>query len=703
MNVAQNSLCNFLINICFAALVIIPVLVYNVIRYLCVLIYIQEINAITIYGGAVGLSNLKWIPLSGLDLSAENLAAAEKLRKFGFAVNCGEFGSDKYIKSALCVYDVLEEQKTPNVLIIAPNSELYNWYRVLITLIGADFKIITETPNSLVFFNEGGASLFLMSKEALFTDNVLKKKISKRFLWNLIIIDEEQNCTVPNYGEYEKHLIWNSQRLLINTSFPARTTVESNGLKSLIKSVLDSGELSAKADGITFSENASEYSENSSVMRYYKAPVYSDNFKRNISYADYDFDEAEIAGFRRKMDLRSGLPAYSYGGNVFEMYDCDKYDKEKKIYAKPFFSRSELEDILAFDKKLDCLVNLCTDLLKDEKNRVMIYCCDKNTVDYLQKALSCMYGAVVRTTRGGLVRSDDITRKLSVKTDEDPARIIIGIDELGTAVSGMSSINVVVNYELPSSPVLLERRVTRHGFEGESERKFILFRDKNGIFDTGILKKSLFLQLADAFCGELPTRNILLDIENRGEILSSLVAELKSIKDTASKTDSCLDLVKQVKNEYNVPAVQRIQNGKQLADFSEEMLDNIYGLFGIDEKSSAEEISASINALSGLCVIKNGKLCKADNREQMANSFGGDAYANLPFASEAVKGLSEAKQEIDELHKSDDFHLQIKREISELGDCIQYPVLFGIWKYRAKEQDSDRSFKDYIKIYNDGF
>ncbi|MDE5808554.1 MAG: 16S rRNA (cytidine(1402)-2'-O)-methyltransferase, partial [Muribaculaceae bacterium] len=39
------------------------------------------------------------------------------------------------------------------------------------------------------------------------------------------------------------------------------------------------------------------------------------------------------------------------------------------------------------------------------------------------------------------------------------------------------------------------------------------------------------------------------------------------------------------------------------------------------------------------------------------------------------------------------------REISKLHDCIQYSVLYGIWKYRAKEQDSDRSFRDYIKIY----
>ena len=45
------------------------------------------------------MGDIKWIPLEGMELSAVNLAAAEKLRKFGFAVICGEFGSEKLTKA----------------------------------------------------------------------------------------------------------------------------------------------------------------------------------------------------------------------------------------------------------------------------------------------------------------------------------------------------------------------------------------------------------------------------------------------------------------------------------------------------------------------------------------------------------------------------------------------------------------------------
>ena len=46
-------------------------------------------------------NSVKWIPLGGMDLSAANLAPAEKLRKFGFSLVCCEFGSEKLTKAGI--------------------------------------------------------------------------------------------------------------------------------------------------------------------------------------------------------------------------------------------------------------------------------------------------------------------------------------------------------------------------------------------------------------------------------------------------------------------------------------------------------------------------------------------------------------------------------------------------------------------------
>ena len=71
-------------------------------------------------------------------------------------------------------------------------------------------------------------------------------------------------------------------------------------------------------------------------------------------------------------------------------------------------------------------------------------------------------------------------------------------------------------------------------------------------------------------------------------------------------------------------------------------------------------------------------------------------------AAEQELRLEQAKQRVNELHSGSHYHLMIKNDIQSLNDCIQYPVLYNIWKYRVREQDSVRSFRDFIRIYNDG-
>lgn len=648
------------------------------------------------------MSNFKWMPLACLNLSAANLAAAEKLRRFGFVINCSEFGSDKYTKASLGIYDVLAKKENPNILIITNSGGVYSWYRVMVTGIGADFKIITGAENPLVYFNEQGTGLYLISSETLFNNNVLKKKLSKRFLWDLVIIDEEMNVNVPDYKKYRENFLWTAERLMINAPFPAKNDEDRAELIGLVKSVLDNGEMAENADNIEFNASAARMNEESPVMRYFDETVYSGGLARNVSFVEYGFDQETMQNLRKRVDLRSGLPVYPYGGNVFEGFDCERFEKEKKIYVKPFFSRSDVEDLRAFDKKLDSLLKLCGEVLADPENRIMIYCCEKNTLNYLNKALSCLYDADVRVAREELIRSDEIVRKLSVNDSVNLPRIIIGTDNLGTVGDGIDNITCVVNYELPLSPVLLERRMTRHGGANEARRKFVIFRDTNKMFDSCVLDKVLYSQLEHAFCGDLPARNILLDVPEKASCMNGLIADLKYTRDFAKQVDNCLDLIKKVKCEYTVPESEGISNSKQLVDFANQMLERLYKLLGITEQSSEADITGAIDSFGGLCTIDDGRLTKAPGRELIAASFNDEGYTNLPFAMEAVKGLADAKAEIDEYHKGENFHLKIKQEICGLEDCIQYPVLYGIWKYRAKEQDSNRSFKDYIKIYNDG-
>lgn len=647
-------------------------------------------------------NSLKWIPLGGMDLSAENLAAAEKLRRFGFALMFSEFGSEKLTKAGLCIYDVLAEKEKPNILLITSNSELYGWYRILMTGIGADFKIITDVSNGLVFFSESSPNLFLMSSDALAKAGGIKAKIGNDFVWDLIVIDEEQASSVPDYKFYKEQIPWKSERLLISAPFPSKGKKDTEALAELIKSVLEDRSLSETADILELDGSTMKLDEDSPVLRYYDRRVYDGSMKRNIIIREYEFPENALTGLRRRMDLRSGLPLYRYGGNILEDYDCDSI---KSTYQKVSYTRSDVEDLRAFDKKLDSFINLLDEILADGKNRVIVYCCEKNTIDYLRKVIACLYGQnIVKTAKGELFGKEDILRKLRVDDSTIYPRVVLGTDNLGAVGDALDRIGWIVNYELPSSAALLERRMTRHGTKGEAERRFVIFRDRNKLFDARVLDKVLYGGILSGFCGNLPARNILLDIEKKGEYLGNAFDDLKYVASYAREVDSCFDLIKRFKGDYAVFGTEKINNAKQLADFADRLLDRICAVFGIEKNASREAVAEAVGKLDGLCTVSDGKIEKVSAEELSAviASFDKEDWKQLPFANEAVNGLAAAKAHIDELHSGDNFHLMVKNELAGFGDSVQYSVLFGIWRYRVREQDSVRSFREYIKIYNDG-
>lgn len=646
-------------------------------------------------------NSVKWIPLSGMDLSAANLAPAEKLRKFGFSLVCCEFGSEKLTKAGLCIYDVLAEKENPNILLITSRRVLYGWYRILMTGFGIDFKVVSGAANEIVFFSQNGSNLYLMPMDALNGANGLKAKVPQDFRWDLMIIDDDQNTGVPDYGLLKEQLVWKTERLLVITQFPADTPEDKEALSGLVKSLLDE-ERGASADGLDLSVSGIALDYDTPVMAAGDKRIYTGEIKRSVSFVEYGFDEEFIGGLRRKMDIRSGLPNYKYGGNIFEEFDVEEW---KWIYQKAAYTPSDVSELRGADKKLDAFLRLTDEVVSNEDSRAIVYCCDKNTAEYLRKTLFAVYpgGGMVKAARGELFSNKDILRKLNVDDSTVYPKILIATDEIGVVGDGLDRITHVINYELPSSPVLLERRMTRHGAKNENQRSFVIFRDSNKQFDSRMLDKVLFGGLAGAFCGNLPARNILLDIDKKGECLGELLSELRYAESYAREVDSCYDLIKKFKGEYEMLGAGKIANAKQLADYSGKLLAKVCSFYGIERDASPEDVTAALERLKGLCAVYDGVLTAVqdDKLSGIASSLDRDP-AEQPFGAEAVSGVEEARKHIDELHSGSSYHLMIKNDIQSLNDCIQYPVLYGIWRYRVREQDSVRSFRDFIKIYNDG-
>ena len=644
-------------------------------------------------------NSVKWIPLEGMELTAADLAPAEKLRKFGFSLVCCSFGSGKLTKAGLCIYDVLAEKETPNILVVTSAREIYGWYRILMTGIGADFKVINGAANEIVFFTGDSSNLYLCPPAALDAANGLKTKVPADFQWDLIIVDDEQSLSAPDCRKLSERIPWKSERLLMFTQFPAQNGEERAALSEFVKSTLAEEANASCADSLDFTVNG--------VPLGYDTPLLLAGDKHicsgalNVETADYGFDDAVLAGLRRRSDIRTGLPSYKYGGNIFEDYDVEDM---KGLYQKSTYTPSDVAELRAVDKKLDCFLNLADKVASDENSRAMIYCCDRNTVDYLRKVLSAMYSeSRVKTARSELFSNKDILRKLQVDDSTVYPKFVIAMDDISAVGDGLDRITDVFSYELPDSAVLLERRVTRHGTAHEADRRFVFFRDSNKLFDSRMLGKVLYASLTNAFCGDIPARNVLLDIPAKGEYIAELVADLRYAESYASEVDSCYDLIKKVKADYELLGAGKLSNARHLAEFAGKLLAKVCRFYGIEKDSSPEEIAAAADKLSGLCQAADGALSAvpADMVEKISKSLDADPAAQ-PFGEEAIAGLEQAKQRVNELHSGSHYHLMIKNDIQSLNDCIQYPVLYNIWKYRVREQDSVRSFRDFIRIYNDG-
>lgn len=644
-------------------------------------------------------NSVKWIPLEGMELTAADLAPAEKLRKFGFSLVCCSFGSGKLTKAGLCIYDVLAEKETPNILVVTSAREIYGWYRILMTGIGADFKVINGAANEIVFFTGDSSNLYLCPPAALDAANGLKTKVPADFQWDLIIVDDEQSLSAPDCRKLSERIPWKSERLLMFTQFPAQNGEERAALSEFVKSTLAEEANASCDDGLDFTVNG--------VPLGYDTPLLLAGDKHicsgalNVETADYGFDDAFLAGLRRRSDIRTGLPSYKYGGNIFEDYDVEDM---KGLYQKSTYTPSDVAELRAVDKKLDCFLNLADKVASDENSRAMIYCCDRNTVDYLRKVLSAMYSeSRVKTARSELFSNKDILRKLQVDDSTVYPKFVIAMDDISAVGDGLDRITDVFSYELPDSAVLLERRVTRHGTAHEADRRFVFFRDSNKLFDSRMLGKVLYASLPNAFCGDIPARNVLLDIPEKGEYIAELVADLRYAESYASEVDSCYDLIKKVKADYELLGAGNLSNARHLAEFAGKLLAKVCRFYGIEKDSSPEEIAAAADKLSGLCQAADGALSAvpADMVEKISKSLDADPAAQ-PFGEEAIAGLEQAKQRVNELHSGSHYHLMIKNDIQSLNDCIQYPVLYNIWKYRVREQDSVRSFRDFIRIYNDG-
>ena len=281
-------------------------------------------------GDPVNTEEIKWISYYGKDISAISCSFHEKLNKFGFCLVLDEYGADKSTKAQISILNTVLEKQTPNILLICPRHLMHSWYRSVVTSNGVDFKMISGSSKAITYFNENMPNTYIIAEEALASDNSLMQRFADAGLtWDLVIIDAGLSTSGIKCDLYTEHLRAKTEKLVILSPIPCGYMQSYDEIRGLVKSLLADESKAAAVDSISFDKKTICFDPDTPVMRYFDKSVYNGEVSRNVTMLEYEFSQDFISNSRRLIDIKTGLPLYAQGGNIFEEYGLEA----KKTYT----------------------------------------------------------------------------------------------------------------------------------------------------------------------------------------------------------------------------------------------------------------------------------------------------------------------------------------------------------------------------------
>ncbi len=663
-------------------------------------------------GDPVNTEEIKWISYYGKDISAISCSFHEKLNKFGFCLVLDEYGADKSTKAQISILDTVLEKQTPNILLICPRHLMHSWYRSVVTSNGVDFKMISGSSKAITYFNENMPNTYIIAEEALASDNSLMQRFADAVLtWDLVIIDAGLSTSGIKCDLYTEHLRAKTEKLVILSPIPCGYMQSYDEIRGLVKSLLADESKAAAVDSISFDKKTICFDPDTPVMRYFDKSVYNGEVSRNVTMLEYEFSQDFISNSRRLIDIKTGLPLYAQGGNIFEEYGLEA----KKTYTKPSYNVADVQELRDVDKKLDCFLTKLDDVLKDSENRAVVYCVTGSTILYLKKVISALYpniNGLLKIDRGDIfnTRYDNFTNET-----RDNARIVLTVDKIGSINPQVKNFTHIFNYELPDSPVIFEQRAARHGGKNEQSREFIIFSDKNNLLDSRMLSKVLFGKIYKSIVAGLPGRNVLFDIPNAAQLITNGIRDLQYVCSYTGEVSNCHDVITQFKADYNISPSIDISTAVKTHEYTKLKLDKIYRAFGIenrikentttDEKVLKPMIKEALERFSGsLLYLDEQQHIVALGGAELEESLYSEqfrAYKERCTTDDISSGIR-AAQKMFENFITDNKNAELRLCVNELPDTVKMPVLLNSWRFLTDNFMIQETFRQFMKKYNEG-
>lgn len=656
-------------------------------------------------------NSIKWISLYGMNLNAHNLSLPQRLDRFGYGIVLDEFGTDKATKAQICIFDELEGREKPNILVICPPQLVHSWYKSLLVELGVDFKFVTGSSDTSLFFSEEISNLYIMSDEVLRENGgeTLKALNSSGIVWDLMIIDAALAVDGVKADLYTQNAFIKANKLIIFAPFPSAYNEKPDGIKKIVKSLLADREKAAEIDNFPVDATVLDFSLDTPFMKYYDDSSFDNNAK--VTVIPYKIEKKYIPSNKRINDISTGVPHYVYGGNIFEEYSID----ERKLYLRNVYSAENLKKLRVIDTKLDAFLKKTDDILKDSGNTIIVYFDSYNTVDYIYKALCSVYSDntdMIKVQKGDLFDIQWVMQSFEAGKNRRRPRIILATDYLNEKCSVVEKITHIINYELPANPAVLQQRYKRRGFVKSDNPEFILFKDENGRFDSRILGKALAGNVYKAYRQDIPTKNIMMYIPQIDEMLADMLIELKRVAGRSTEVGGAgIDLIAKFAADYNVPAELKLAPGAKAHEYTTRKLEAIKKAFGVDalinsietdKKELVQAISAKTEQLRNGFAFYDEKMTLQVIPDANHKTAEYDTFNSQIAENKYVNGIAEAKKLLDEKLDGADDYPQIREETNGMTDSLLTSVLYNVWKYCTEQKKIYKTYSEFIRKYNEG-
>jgi hypothetical protein len=695
------------------------------------------------------MSDLKWIACEGVSLNPYNLSVPERLRSFGYALVFDEFGNGKTDKAQLCIHHIItaidnenamrsrsEAEKSPNILIICPESLLQNWYSSLVSEMGADFKFISDLGDTVSFYSKSMSNLLIISAEQLKQSKQVKQpgmsvKMESQGItgdskqvWDLMIIDASASVAGADWEGYYENCSNKAHKILVfaPNPFPYDEDLSSSMLKRMLRRFLYDPDLKNAVAGLEIDENILLFDKSTPALRYC-IPGKTKGRGPNVITLEYQVNKNLFNTSNRLADTRAGLPSYVFGGNVFEEYN----PALKSTYMLAHYDKDDVELLREADAKLAVFLEKLDAVLKIPENNAVVYFACNNTLNYIYKVINTVYAdmkdqIVIQTE--SFLDVAFLKRRFAGGTPVK-ARIILASDLIDEKYYGISNATHVFNYEYPTTPDELERRFLRTGRSrqiGLSEvgnsrpEEFIIFTDKDMKFDGRVLSKVMMSRLPTCFKKKIPSRNVLFWVNGAENYMAQTLSNLKRVSQKAqdTKTDF-MQLSRRFCKEYNVIDPTQVDTAEKLAEYAEHLFDDLIRL--LDVNNAAEVFALNLQEHIGedstpeivkksIETIRRGYLYYDDlmNPRLIKNTNNPVEIARKYEDNEFAKGIEKSMNLLESMldRAGTEKYPFIRNEIAKLPDGLKSPVLYNIWKYCRFNKGYTQSLKEFMELYNKG-